>query len=64
MSVYFVVQEEVHDQEGLNEYMEAAKNSTLGDGRALVVDNNVVPIEGGMARFAVGHSRVRRRRRL
>jgi len=46
MSVYFVVQEEVHDQEGLNEYMAAAKNSTLGDGRALVVDNNVVPIEG------------------
>ena len=46
MSVYFVEQEEVHDQEGLNEYMEAAKSSTRGDGRALVVDNNVPPIEG------------------
>jgi uncharacterized protein (DUF1330 family) len=46
MSVYFVVQEEVTDQEGLRDYMEAAKGSTLGRGRALVVDNDVVPVEG------------------
>ena len=46
MSVYFVVQEEVKDQDGLEEYMQAAKSSTLGRGRALVVDNDVVPIEG------------------
>ena len=37
MSVYFVVQEEVKDQAGLDAYMEAAKTSTLGRGRALVV---------------------------
>ena len=30
MSVYFVVQEEVHDPDGLNAYMEAAKASSLG----------------------------------
>ena len=46
MSVYFVVQEDVKDQDGLEEYMQAAKSSTLGRGRALVVDNDVVPIEG------------------
>ena len=46
MSVYFVVQEEVKDQEGLEEYMKAAKSSTLGRGRALAVDNDVVAIEG------------------
>ena len=46
MSIYFVVQEEVKDQDGLQEYMEAAKSSTLGRGRALVVDDNVLPIEG------------------
>jgi len=46
MSVYFVVQEEVKDQEGLEEYMRAAKSSTLGRGRALAVDNDVVAIEG------------------
>ena len=46
MSIYFVVQGEVKDQDGLQEYMEAAKSSTLGRGRALVVDDNVLPIEG------------------
>ncbi|HBQ04489.1 MAG: hypothetical protein MB55_05190 [marine actinobacterium MedAcidi-G3] len=46
MSVYFVVQEEVKDQAGLDAYMEAAKTSTLGRGRALVVDNDVAPVEG------------------
>ncbi|MDP6862056.1 MAG: DUF1330 domain-containing protein [Acidimicrobiales bacterium] len=46
MSVYFVVQEEVKDQEGLEEYMKAAKSSTLGRGRALAVDNDVVAVEG------------------
>ncbi len=46
MSVYFVVQEEVKDQEGLEEYMKAAKSSTLGRGRALAVDNDVLAVEG------------------
>ncbi|MEC7828989.1 MAG: DUF1330 domain-containing protein [Actinomycetota bacterium] len=46
MSVYFVVQEEVKDQEGLEEYMTAAKSSKLARGRALAVDNDVVAIEG------------------
>ncbi len=46
MSVYFVVQEEVNDQAGLDAYVEAAKSSSLGRGRALVVDNDVVPMEG------------------
>ncbi|HAX05926.1 MAG TPA: DUF1330 domain-containing protein [Acidimicrobiaceae bacterium] len=46
MSVYFVVQEEVKDAAGLEAYMEAAKSSTLGRGRALVVDNAVTKVEG------------------
>jgi uncharacterized protein (DUF1330 family) len=46
MSVYFVVQEEVNDQAGLDAYVEAAKSSSLGRGRALVVDNDVAPMEG------------------
>ena len=46
MSVYFVVQEKVNDQAGLEAYMEAAKSSTLGRGRAVAVDNDVVPVEG------------------
>ena len=46
MSVYFVVQEEVNDPDGLEAYMEAAKGSSLGRGKALVVDNDVASIEG------------------
>lgn len=46
MSVYFVVQEQVNDQAGLDAYVEAAKSSSLGRGRALVVDNDVVLVEG------------------
>ena len=46
MSVYFVVQEEVHDPDGLNAYMEAAKASSLGRGKAVVVDNAVAAGEG------------------
>ena len=46
MSVYFVVQEEVHDPDGLEDYMRAARASSLGRGRALIVDNDVTPIEG------------------
>ena len=46
MSVYFVVQEEVHDPDGLNAYMEAAKASSLGIGKAVVVDNAVPAVEG------------------
>ena len=46
MSVYFVVQEEVHDPDGLNAYMEAAKASSLGRGKAVVVDNAVAAVEG------------------
>ncbi len=47
MSVYFVVQEEVHDQDKLDEYGKAA-GSTMGNirGRALAVDNDVQTIEG------------------
>ena len=47
MSVYFVVQEEVHDEVGLAAYGEAA-GSTLANvrGRPLVVDNNVTTVEG------------------
>ena len=47
MSVYFVVQEEVHDSDGLDAYMEAAKASSLGRGKAVVVDNAVAAVEGG-----------------
>ncbi|MBM36463.1 MAG: DUF1330 domain-containing protein [Actinomycetota bacterium] len=46
MSVYFVVQEEVNDAAGLESYMEAAKASSLGRGKALVVDNAVTAVEG------------------
>ena len=46
MSVYFVVQEEVHDSDGLAAYMEAATASSLGRGKAVVVDNAVAAVEG------------------
>ena len=45
MSVYFVVQEEVNDQDGLERYMKAASASSLGRGRATIVDNNVTAVE-------------------
>ena len=46
MSVYFVVQEQVNDQDGLERYMKAASASSLGRGRAIIVDNNVTAVEG------------------
>lgn len=46
MSVYFVVQEQVEDPAGLENYMKAARASSLGRGRAIVVDDNVRSIEG------------------
>ncbi|HAA66213.1 MAG TPA: DUF1330 domain-containing protein [Acidimicrobiaceae bacterium] len=46
MSVYFVVQEQVTDVEGLKAYEQAARASSLGSGRALAVDNSVDVIEG------------------
>jgi uncharacterized protein (DUF1330 family) len=46
MSVYFVVQEQVDDPAGLEKYMKAARASSLGRGRALVVDDDVCSIEG------------------
>lgn len=47
MSVYFVVQEQVTDQEGLAAYSKAAGGTMKGiRGRAIVVDNDVTPIEG------------------
>ncbi len=47
MSVYFVVQEEVHDQAQLDEYSTAA-GPTMAKvrGRALAVDNDVQAVEG------------------
>ena len=47
MSVYFVVQEEVHDQAQLDEYG-AAAGPTMANvrGRALAVDNDVQAVEG------------------
>ncbi len=47
MSVFFVVQESVHDEDGLAAYSQAAGPTMAGvRGRALVVDNDVTPIEG------------------
>ncbi|MDG2114618.1 MAG: DUF1330 domain-containing protein [Actinomycetota bacterium] len=47
MTVYFVVQEEVHDQAGLEAYTEAsAASASKMQGRVLVVDNDVTTIEG------------------
>ena len=47
MSVYFVVQEKVTDQEGLDAYSKAARPTMAGiRGRALVVDNAVTAVEG------------------
>jgi uncharacterized protein (DUF1330 family) len=47
MSVYFVVQEKVNDQEGLQTYMAAAAPTMANRrGRALVVDDDVTPVEG------------------
>ena len=46
MSVYFVVQEQVNDPAGLQNYMKAARASSLGRGRAIIVDDDVTPVEG------------------
>lgn len=47
MSVYFVVQEEVQDQEGLDAYGKAAAPTMANvRGRALAVDNDVQAVEG------------------
>ena len=46
MSVYFVVQEQVNDPAGLQNYMKAAWASSLGRGRAIIVDDDVTPVEG------------------
>ena len=47
MSVFFVVQESVHDEEGLEAYSAAAGPTMAGvRGRPLVVDNAVTPVEG------------------
>ena len=46
MSVYFVVQEQVHDPDGLRDYMKAARASSLGRGGAIVVDDDVMAVEG------------------
>ena len=40
MSVYFVVQEQVDDPAGLKNYMKAARASSLGRGRAIVVEGD------------------------
>ena len=47
MSVYFVVQEKVTDEEGLKAYGKAA-GPTMANvrGRAVVVDNDVTTVEG------------------
>ena len=46
MSVYFVVQEQVNDPSCLQNYMKAASAASLGRGRAIVVDDDVTPVEG------------------
>jgi len=47
MSVYFVVQEKVTDEEGMAAYGKAAGPTFAGvRGKAIVVDNNVQEIEG------------------
>ena len=46
MSVYFVVQELVNDPAGLQNYMKADRASSLGRGRAIIVDDDVTPVEG------------------
>ena len=46
MSGYFVVQEQVNDPAGLQNYMKAARASSLGRGRAIIVDADVTPVEG------------------
>ena len=46
MSVYFVVQEQGNDPAGLQNYMKAARASSLGRGRAIIVDDDVTPVEG------------------
>jgi len=47
MSVYFVVQEQVNDQAGVDEYLKLA-GPTMEDkrGRAIVFDDPVTPVEG------------------
>ena len=46
MSVYFVVQEKVTDQDGLDAYSKAAGPTLQGvRGRALAVDNAVTPVD-------------------
>ena len=47
MSVYFVVQEKVTDEEGLAAYGKAAGPTLRGvRGKAVAVDNAVTPVEG------------------
>ncbi|MDA0353709.1 MAG: DUF1330 domain-containing protein [Chloroflexi bacterium] len=46
MSVYFVVQEKVTDEEGMKAYGKASGSTLAGKGKPLAVDNNVTPIEG------------------
>ena len=47
MSVYFVVQEQVTDEDGMNAYMAASGPSFANvRGRPIAVDFDVTPIEG------------------
>jgi uncharacterized protein (DUF1330 family) len=45
MSVYFVIQEEIHDEEALVEYREKARAAS-GGGKVLALDNAPLAIEG------------------
>ncbi|HRC61975.1 MAG: DUF1330 domain-containing protein [Dehalococcoidia bacterium] len=45
MSVYFVIQEEIHDPEALVEYREKARNSPHG-GKLLAMDDAPIVLEG------------------
>lgn len=45
MSVYFIVQEEIHDPEGIAAYGKAARGAPMS-GKALVVDDALTPLEG------------------
>jgi len=45
MSVYFIVQEKILDPDGIAAYGKAAQGAPMW-GRALVVDDNLTPLEG------------------